>query len=573
MMEANSMKLAEYLFARLKQLGVDSMHGVPGDYNLTLLDYVEPSGLLWVGSANELNAGYAADGYARIKGVGALITTFGVGELSAINAIAGAFTERAAVVHIVGTPKRSSQDTRAMIHHTMTDGDYRHFGLMAKHVTIAQTSLLDARTAPGQIDEVLRQCLIHSRPVYIEVPVDMVDVPVLKANLETSLYPAESVSDPSLESTVQTVLDKIYAAKQPVILVDGETRSLKLMESAEAFVKSTSWPTFTSNAGKGLIDMTLPNVHGIYLGSSADTKTQSFMNSADLIVCFGPHFSSTNSYNWTSVPDPKKTISFTQSGVQTGEGMLYQISIQQTVKHIIQRLDSSRVMKYDTALELPQEKAVPFSDVSPTDQIRQDKAWKVMANILRPGDILMGETGTPGYGSREMPLPKHARLFNPITWLSIGYMLPACQGAALAQRELAAADKWYDVQNPRTILLIGDGSFQMTVQEMSTIIRHKLDVIIFLINNDGYTIERCIHGLNERYNDIAPWRYLKAPDLFGAPEDTFTAQARTYGELQSLLGDPKLVDGKGLRMVEIFMDKLDCPAGPLMDLLQKQQKG
>lgn len=564
------MKLADYLFARLKQLGVEAVHGVPGDYNLTLLDYVEPAGLDWVGSANELNAGYAADGYARVKGVGALITTFGVGELSAINAIAGAFTERAAVVHIVGTPGRSSQDTRAMIHHTMTDGDYRHFGQMAKHVTVAQTDLRDARTAPAQIDEVLRQCLIHSRPVYIEVPVDMVDAPVSKGNLESSLYPPETVPDAKLDKAVAKVLEKIYAAKQPVIFVDSETRSLKLAEAAEAFIKTTGWPTFTSNAGKGLIDMTLPNVHGIYLGSSATSATQSFMSSTDLVVCFGPHFSSTNTYNWTSMPDSKKTVSFTQSGVQTAEGMLYQISIQQTVRHILEKLDSAKVMKYDTQLDLPKQELVSFSEVSPKDPIKQDKTWKLLGNVLRPGDILMGETGTPGYGAREMALPKNVRLFNPITWLSIGYMLPACQGAALAQRELAAKDKWHGVSNPRTVLLIGDGSFQMTVQELSTIIRHKLDVIIFLINNDGYTIERCIHGLHEKYNDIAPWRYLKAPSLFGAPEDTFTAQARTYGELQEVLEDKRLKDGKGLRMVEVFMDKLDCPAGPLMDLLKKQ---
>src|SRR4051794_27575791 len=158
----STITLAEYLFIRLRQLGVGAIHGVPGDYNLTLLDYVEPTGLLWVGNANELNAGYAADGYARIKGVGALVTTFGVGELSAINAIAGAFTERAAVVHIVGTPPRASQDGRLKIHHTFNDGEYRRFGLMAAQVTVAQANLRDPRTCPEQIDEVLRQCLIHS---------------------------------------------------------------------------------------------------------------------------------------------------------------------------------------------------------------------------------------------------------------------------------------------------------------------------------------------------------------------------------------------------------------------------
>ena len=162
---APTVKLAEYLFQRLVQLGIGSVHGVPGDFNLTLLDYVEPAGLNWIGNANELNAGYAADGYARIKGISALVTTFGVGELSAINAIAGAYAERAAVVHIVGTPPRSTQDGRVKVHHTFADGNFTRFAEMAKHVTVAQASLRDPRSAPEQIDQILVQCLLHSRPV------------------------------------------------------------------------------------------------------------------------------------------------------------------------------------------------------------------------------------------------------------------------------------------------------------------------------------------------------------------------------------------------------------------------
>lgn len=571
-MATTTIKLADYLFARLKQLGVEAVHGVPGDYNLTLLDHVEPSGLLWVGNANELNAGYAADGYARIKGIGALITTFGVGELSAINAIAGAFTERAAVVHIVGTPPRRSQDLQLMIHHTLGDGNYRHFGHMHSHVTVAQTNLLDPRTAPEQIDNALRQCLIHSRPVYIEVPVDMVGVPVSDARLENKVSAFDSVPDPNLEIAVTAVLAKVYAARSPIILVDGETRSLGLSDAINSLIESTGWPTFTTNSGKGLIDMTLPNVYGIYRGSSANSTTQSFFANADLVLSFGPHLSSTNTYNWTSVPDSKVTVSFTHSGIKIGSEILYQVSVQESVRQMLQRLDQSKVTRFDAAPELPRDGLLSFSDVSATDNIKQDKVWRLLANFIRPGDIILGETGTAGYGVREMPLPKHTRLFTPITWLSIGYMLPACQGAALAQRELLASNKYHDLQQARTILLIGDGSFQMTAQELSTIIRLGLNVVVFLINNDGYTIERCIHGVNQKYNDISFWRYLQAPALFGAPDDTFIAQARTYRQLEQVLKDPRLVEGNGLRMVEVCMDKLDAPIGPLMDLMNKQRE-
>lgn len=566
-----TVKLAEYLFTRLKQLGIGAIHGVPGDYNLTLLDHVEPSGLTWVGSANELNAGYAADGYARIKGFGALITTFGVGELSAINAIAGAFTERAGVVHIVGTPARNAQDSRLMVHHTLGDGDYRHFGQMAAHVTAAQTNLLDPRTAAEQIDQVLRQCIIQSRPVYIELPVDMVAVPILADGLNVDISVHSEEFDPSLDDTTAKVLDKIYAAKKPIILIDGEARGLGLVSTVQEFVNTTQWPTFTTGSGNGLIDMTASNVYGIYEGSYADPKVRELVESSDLALCFGAHFSTTNTYRFTGIPKSEVTIAFDPAGVSIDKEVLRQTSTKATAQNILHQLDKSRIKKYDGDIVLPRIQSLAPTAAPRDELLRQDKAWRVLANFLRPGDIVLGETGTAAYGVRQMPPPKHSRFFTSITWLSIGYMLPATQGAALAQRELIASNQYHDIHEARTVLFIGDGSFQMTVQELATIIRLKLNVVLFLVNNDGYTIERCIHGINQRYNDISPWRYLKAPSLFGAPEDTFTGSAKTYGELQELLGNPKLTDGTGLRMVEIFMDRLDAPAGPLLAMLDDQK--
>ncbi|KIW96635.1 uncharacterized protein Z519_02026 [Cladophialophora bantiana CBS 173.52] len=565
--------VAEYLFTRLKQLGVGAVHGIPGDYNLRLLDYVVPSGLLWVGNTNELNAGYAADGYARINGLGALITTYGVGELSAINAIACAFTERAPVVHIVGTPPRNTQSSRLMVHHTLGDGDYRHFGQMQSHVTVAQTNLLDPRTAPQQIDQALQQCMIHCRPVYIEVPLDIVSAPVVAEHLIHKIAVPRDVPNPAYDVVLDSVLERMYTAEKPVILVDGETRALGILDHVEKMVSSTVWPTFTTTSGKGLINETLVNVHGMYRGSFADASTKAFIDGSDLAMYFGPHLSSTNTYNWTGVPQTAAAICFSWDGIKIGDVLHRDISPQYALSQILQKLDLKRLKKSGSRPTFPRGQLLSFSEVSRDDSIKQDKVWRLLNSFLRPGDIVFGETGTAGYGVREMLLPEHTRLFTPITWLSIGYMLPASQGAALAQRELMASSKYHDIKGARTILFIGDGSFQMTAQELATIIRHDLNVVVFLINNDGYTIERCIHGMKKGYNDISTWRYLKAPSFFGAPEDAFTASARTYGELEQVLKQEKLVNGTGVRMVEIYMDRYDAPAGPLAMLLNRQKEG
>ncbi|KIW84499.1 hypothetical protein Z517_03749 [Fonsecaea pedrosoi CBS 271.37] len=571
--------VAEYLFTRLKQLGVGAIHGngltevekIPGDYNLHLLDYVVPSGLLWVGNTNELNAGYATDGYARIKGVGALVTTFGVGELSAINAIACAFTERAAVVHIVGTPPRNTQASRLMVHHTLGDGDYRHFAQMQSHITVAQTNLIDPLTAPQQIDHILGQCILHSRPVYIEVPLDIVSAPVVAARLTQEMEIPRALYSPAYDAILDKVLDRMYSAEQPLIFVDGEARALGILDHIERIVSSTTWPTFTTLSGKGLVNETLPNVHGIYAGSFADPRTRAFIDGADLALYFGPHLSSTNTYNWTGVPKSAVCIYFTWDGIKIGDILHRDISPAFALTQVLQKWNSERLKKHTTHPTFPRIQPLSFSEISTNTSIEQDKVWRLINSFLRPGDIIFGETGTAGYGVREMLLPRHTRLSTPVTWLSIGYMLPACQGAALAQRELIVSSKYHDLKHARTILFIGDGSFQMTAQELATVIRHNLNVVVFLINNDGYTIERCIHGMKEAYNDISAWRYLEAPKFFGAPENAFTASARTYGELEQALNDERLTDGTGLRMVEIHMDRYDTPAGPLTTLLNLQK--
>ncbi|KAB8254394.1 pyruvate decarboxylase [Aspergillus pseudonomiae] len=557
-MEGEALPLAQYLFRRLRQLGVDSIFGVPGDYNLTLLDHVVPSGLKWVGNCNELNAGYAADGYSRIKAIGAVVTTFGVGELSAINAIAGAYAERAPVVHIVGTPMRASQESRALIHHTFNDGDYQRFDAIQEHVTVAQVNLNDHRTAPSEIDRTLLQCLLLSRPVRIAIPVDMVPVLVPVAGLSSKIQIPPAVRQPQVEeAALNSVLNRIYSSKKPMILVDGETRAFGMLHGVDHLVRTIGWPTFTSGFGKGLIDETLPNVYGV-----CTLPHKAFLDSCDLVLVFGPHFSNTNTYNSFLKPADDAAILFSPNSIQVNKDVFRDLPVRYFIQQLIQRLDMSKLPTHKHNLVHPSLRIL--SEVSPTDLVTQTGGfWKRLSPFLRTGDIVLGETGTPGYGVNEFILPPHARLFKPATWLSIGYMLPAALGASHAQRDLVSCSEYHGLSNPRTILFIGDGSFQMTVQELSTIIHQRLNVIIFLINNDGYTIERCIHGRNQAYNDVAPWRYLKAPELFGADQEgeykALTWKVRTWADLDSVLNDSQLANGKGLRMVEVFMNKLDAP--------------
>lgn len=522
---------------------------------------------------------------ARPKGIGALITTFGVGELSAVNAIAGAYAERVPVVHIVGTPDRALDESRARVHHTFNDGDYHRFDKMQEHITVAQVSLNDLRTSAAQIDAVLEQCLLHSRPVRIAIPVDMVSLPVSTARLATAItLPSLSVQAPAETPALHRVLERIYACKQPMILVDGESRALDILGEIDVLVQTTGWPTFTSGFGKSLVDETLPNVLGVYKPAH-----KAFGDSCDLILCFGPHHSTTNTYGGLTVPRADATIAFSSTTVQIGTEIFRDLPAKAFLRKLTMQLDSSLIAKSDPASTLlgpkPTADDALLPPVSGSDPVAQTAGfWQRLSRaFFRPGDVILAETGTAGYGANDFVLPKHTRLFKPVTWLSIGYMLPAALGASLAQRDnlLRASESASNgksatssgTSSSRTILLIGDGSFQMTAQELSTIIHHKLDVVVFLINNDGYTIERCIHGRDQAYNDVAPWRYLKAPAFFGAPDQgehaAHTWQIRTWDDFTAVMNDANMLHGKGLRMVEIFMERLDAPE-LLLGLLQKQ---
>ncbi|RSL68610.1 hypothetical protein CEP54_002640 [Fusarium duplospermum] len=443
---------------------------------------------------------------------------------------------------------------------------------MHAHVTVAQALLDDPRTSAEKIDETLKQCLLYSRPVYIEVPVDMVTKPVSRLRLESPVTICQGEQDEASDEIYRIVLQRLYRAKQPVILVDGETRPIGIRDNVQALIKSTGWPTWSKPYGKGLSDETLPNFHGIYRGSFDNPTTRAFYESSDLVLFFGPHFSSSNSYSYSNKPTNDADILFTTKGVQVGGRLYRDVSSKQILIRLAQELDNSRVFSYEDYPQLPRDTLAQIPTDPSNKPLTQEGLWPALANYIQPGDIVLGETGTAGYGVREMALPQHVRVFTPVTWLSIGYMLPGAQGAALAQKELLESGEYFGgLLSAKTVLFIGDGSSQMTVQEMSSIVRHNLDVTIFIINNDGYTIERAIHGRKQAYNDIAPWRNLLAPVLFGA-EDAYTASAKTWQDLKRVLEDEKLLKGKELRIVEIFLDREDCPKGPLLHFLETQKQ-
>lgn len=560
---ASSTPLARYLFNRLLHHNVTHVYGVPGDFTLRALDHLNASGLRFVGCCNELNAGYAADGYSRARrwrhnrGLGALITTYGVGELSAANAVAGSYAEHVPMVHIVGTP---SQHTLAMsaasgrwdrshrqIHHTLGDARVSVFREIAEKFTVAQLNLADVHPdqVPDQVEWVLSQALEHSRPVYVELPSDKVDVLVQKQRTQSHHYDA-STSQREIEKAHQVSADlirRLYSSNRPMILVDRAFGVEDFRQEINDFVRQSGLPTLVLPSGAGMIDADIPNYYGVHSGKIGYIDSTDFVRSSDLILAFGGMFADTQTLGWDTVPKRESMVL-----IEKGQIDDTQVRSEEVVSHLLQELDPNRLPKQDTTslgdyrLNKPQPR--------PSDGlIDQTNFYLALNPYLRPSDTLILANATPILGGRDMTLPPSSQVIVSGMWFSIGHMLPAALGAAQASSN-------------RTILLDGDGSFQVTAQELSTIIHNRVNMTIFIVNNGGYTYERLIHGRDEAYNEIAPWDYLAGPKFFGEPPEGYqlkTHRVRTWGELDKVLQSQHFEKGEGLTLVDVIMDKYDIP--------------
>ncbi|OAP58918.1 hypothetical protein AYL99_06215 [Fonsecaea erecta] len=546
--------VATYLFTRLKQIGIDSVHGLPGDFNLVALDYLEGCGLQWVGNCNELNAGYAADGYARVKGISAVITTFGVGELSLLNATAGrrvTFAEFVPVVHIVGTPSTISQKNGMLLHHTLGNGNFNVFAEMAGHLALEVAKLTDPRDIASQIDHVLRECYLSSRPVYLTLPTDMVKRKVEGQRLKTPLDLSPHKNDPEKEEyVVDVVLKYLTAAKNPVILVDScAIRHRVLPETHELIVKS-GLPVFVAPMGKGAVDETLPTFGGIYAGDASNPGVQERVEAADLLITIGSVKSDFNTAGFSYRTSQLKTIDFHSTYTRVRYSEYPGVGMKGVLRKVIDRLPKLNIEPGPTL----HQKEIPKDDNPNDSTITHRWFWPRLGQWLRDGDIVLTETGTSNYGIFDTRFPKNVINISQILWGSIGYATGACQGSALAAKELGG--------NRRTILFTGDGSFQLTCQEVSTMIRHNLNPIIFIVCNNGYTIERFIHGMKAGYNDIQNWKYKELVPTFGAEEGSYkTYQVKSKEDIHALFQDKTFSSAPYLQLVEMYMPWDDSPAG------------
>ncbi|KAF7291579.1 Pyruvate decarboxylase [Mycena chlorophos] len=542
--------VGDYLLKRLEQLKVTKMFGVPGDFNLGFLDLVEDHATIdWVGNCNELNAAYGADGYARVKehSLGVLLTTFGVGELSAINGIAGAFSEMVPVLHIAGVPSMAQQKSKPMLHHTLGDSRYDAYIKAAEQFTVAQGIITSKDSAAAEIDRVLTECITRARPVYLTLPTDIVYQKISSERLKIPLSRLPPPNDPDVQAFVLDEIVKLVdeADDDIVVLVDACAIRHDVREEVNELIKKTGLPVYSAPMAKSAVSESSERYGGIYVGSISHPEIKEKVEAAKLILSVGCLKSDFNTGNFTYSIPLSRTIEFHSDHTKVQFATFPGIGMKELLPQLTSRLQPAKKL-----FPVP-----PFTAVLPqenNDIISQAYFWPRVGQFFKPQDVIVAETGTSSFGVLDIPFPDKSVFLSQILWGSIGWTTGATLGAAFAAQ---------DVGLGRTILFIGDGSLQLTVQELSSMIRHNLKPIIFVLNNDGYTIERYLHGKERKYNDIAPWKWTGLlgvlGDIDGSKSKSYTVS--TKQELSALLDNAEFADAGKIQLVEVMMPQLDAP--------------
>jgi indolepyruvate decarboxylase len=521
----------QHVLSRLNDIGISDVFGVAGDYAFPIEDAIcaDPR-FRYVGDCNELNAAYAADGYARIRGAAALTTTYGVGELSALCGIGGSYAEYLPVFHLVGMPSSRVQAAHRLVHHTLGNGEFDLFSRMTQPVVCAQ-AIMTPENCVAETERLIAAALHQHRPVYMGFPGDCARMPVT-GTAEAAGAPATDGA--ALAAAVDAIVNAVAGSRTACILPGIIVSRCGLREQAAAVVDASGLPFATMFMDKCVLDETHPNYIGMYDGRLMNEEVRAFVEGCDCVLGIGAMLTDFNSGAFTARLDRSKSINIWHDSVRVGTAVYGNIGMRDVLVALAAKLPRKNVCA-------PRVCGLGEPAGGPDGRITPEYLYPRWQKMLRPDDILVCETGNVSMGLAFALMPRGATFQNQTLWGAIGWATPAAFGAALSS------------PHRRTILVTGEGSHQLTAQEVSQFHRFGLKPLIFVLNNGGYLIERLLGNNPEAaYNDIAPWRYQKLPEALGC-DGWFSARVSTCGELDRAIETAEKWDAGAY--IEVVTDK------------------
>ncbi len=482
--------IGDYLIQKLYAHGVRHVLGVPGDYALGFFHELESSDIQVINTCDEQGAGFAADAYARVKGLGAVCVTYCVGGLKVTNTTAQAFAEKSPVVVISGAPGTNERIKSPLLHHKVREFDTQF--KVFEQITVASTALDNPQTACREIDRVIDAALCHKRPVYIELPRNMVSVTAIPYYLPQEIpLPRD---DNTLKEALLEARNIINTSKKPVIIAGIELHRYGLQDEFLQFIDKTRIPVASTPLSKSVISEHHPQHMGIYEGAIGREEVREYVESSDCLILMGTFMTDINLGMFTAHLDQGRSIYATSEKVYIHYHTYEDVSLGDFLNGLLQ----ININKHEYTDSPHPESLQPLHPVA-GKKITIKYLYQRLNSFIDRNTVIIADTGDAMFGAMDMTIHKETKFLSPAYYASMGFAVPASLGAQLANPNL------------RPLVLVGDGAFQMTGMELSTAARYELSPIVIILNNGGYGTERPM--LDGCFNDIKSWEYSCLPDI------------------------------------------------------------
>ncbi len=502
------LSIGDYLIRRLQDYGIHDVFGIPGDYILSFYNMLDNSPINVVGCTREDCAGFAADAYARVRGMGAVCVTYCVGGLSLCNSIAGAYAEKSAVVVIAGSPGMNERINNPLLHHKVRD--FRTQAEVFEKICVAGTELTDPTIAFREIDRVLDAAARTKRPVYIELPRDMVHV---VPDVPHSYRSTETASDPAvLAEAVAEAVAWINGSRKAVIVAGVEIHRFGLQDEVLALAENSQIAIAATIMGKSVVSEVHPLYVGLYEGAMGRDEVTQFVEESDCVILLGTFMTDLNLGMFTAHLDPRSCIYATSEQLRIRHHHFQGVQLADFIRALAAAKPTPPSRKLPPPL-----RQEPFC-LQPEAPITVTRLMARLNESLDDETAVIADVGDSLFAATELIVHSKTLFISPAYYTSMGFAVPAALGVQVGRPDL------------RSVVIVGDGAFQMTAMELSTIVRNGFPTIVIVLDNKGYGTERFLHP--GKFNDINPWQYQKLPEIFNGGTGY---EVRTEGEFDDAL--------------------------------------
>ena len=506
--------VSSFLIESLCDYGVRHIFGVPGDFVLGFYqELVQSNKLKVINTCDEQGAAFAADAYARINGLGAVCVTYCVGGLKVVNATAQAFAEESPLVVISGAPGMKERKRNPLLHHKVRDFDTQQ--KIFEHITVDSVLIDNPTTASKDIDRVLSSAIRYKRPVYIELPRDRVSTPIpiyQEQHEDSSEYSKtiktregeeqENTDMDSMQEALAEAIEMINSSKQPVIISGVEIHRFGLQDKLLQLTAKTNIPVVATVLSKSVISEDHPLYLGLYEGAMGHQSVREYVESSDCLILLGALMTD---FNFSITPTPieqSKNIYITSEKLSIKYHNFENVLLQDFLTSLIEApLARKDLMLAGKQYNIKNNSINKRFSAERNQKITVKRLFERLNFSITDNVIVIADVGDSLFGALDLTIHGQTDFLSPAYYCSMGFAVPAAIGVQLAKPML------------RPMVIVGDGAFQMTGMEISTITRFTLNPIIIVLNNSGYGTVR--HMLDGPFNDVLRWNYYRIPEIIG----------------------------------------------------------